>query len=540
MAGRLMQWKRAVSAGVASLIQRFEARLLLVIGTACTAMALGMFALEHLSARGAESRSDAILKLRLSSPRPAPNVVIVDIDERSLALLAPKHGPWPWSRELPAEGLQKIIDAGAKGVLFGLMMSDPDRRYPDGDVIMEMTASGANNAAFPMIRLNPANDTQSQLRVASLPGARLADGVSPDRTLAVIIPSFASMQQRMGVADQRPDDDGLVRSYPLRWDEEEFTLPSIVQRTLESAGVNTDTLPDTMTLNWRNKRGKYQRLSFADLLTLPPDSPKIARLRNAFVVVGVSAPGIGQNKATAIKPVVDDNEILATALDDALNHTYLRTPPDWLLLTLTIAGIWGLVALAIRRTPATTINKLFLYAQGLLLAVMLIGASYANYLIDLSGMMSFLLLVFAGIKLVCTIGHASASAAPGYRQSAIPVGARHILLVGMRTDRATDISAAALERQLFAVAGLRNVIRIDDLFGGHNFLAQLLSNYLAFIVLADDTSLEKIEASLTSYPASALKICHGELPAGTDIEGEAFKARVTGLLTQNAATLFAA
>lgn len=535
----LIRGKRDLVARFARLVQRFETRLLLAVGGACTATALGMFALDHLSARGAESRSDAILKFRLSSPAPARNVVIVDIDERSLALLADKHGPWPWSRELPAEVLQMIVDAGAKAVLFGVMMSDPDRRNPDGDLMMETTAAAAPNVAYPMIRLNPANDANSQLRVSSLPGARLSERAPADRTVAAILPWSELMRRKMGVGDQRADDDGLVRSYPLRWVEEDFTLPSIVLRTLEAGGMDAAALPDSMTLNWRNKRGKYLRLSFADVLSASPESALAGRLRDAFVVVGVSAPGIGLSKATAISAVMDDNEILATALDDAINQTYLRTAPDWLLVSLTIAGIWVLVFLAIRRTPAATTNRLFLYVQAALLAVMLLGASFAHYLIDLSGMMSFLILVFAGIKLVCTIGHAAASAAPGYREPAISPSARHIALVGLRSDRVQTGETAALERQLFGVAGLGNVIRIDDLFGGHNFLARLLSHYVAFVVLADAGKLDKIATTVANLPAGVAQLTRGELPTCTDIEGEAFKARVTRLLTQNAADLFA-
>ena len=53
---------------------------------------------------------DIALSWRLSSPEPDPNVIIIDIDEKSLALLATEHGRWPWSRALVAEALATLSE----------------------------------------------------------------------------------------------------------------------------------------------------------------------------------------------------------------------------------------------------------------------------------------------------------------------------------------------------------------------------------------------------------------------------------------------
>jgi len=540
MLERLKQFKIDLMSNTARAALRFDVRLLIGVGVICTVAAVSLYVLESLAARGDALRSDTILRMRLSSPKPAHDIVIVDIDERSLVLLAKKHGTWPWSRELQAEGLQKLLDAGPKAVLFSIMLSDRNPKQPDADAAMEITASLAKNVAYPMIRLNPDNDGQSKLKVTQIPDARLSEGTPNDRTLAIILPAFPPMHARMGVGSPQLDDDGIVRKYPLHWTEPEFTLPSIVLKTLEAAGLDTKDLPNNFTINWRNKRGRYQRISFADMLAMDPESREAKAIRNAYVVVGLSAPGIGQTKPTAVNAVMDDNEIFATALDDAIHKTYLRTPPDWLLLILTIAGTWGLVLLAIRRTPATQINAIFVYAQVALGGVMLIGASYANYLIDLSSTMSYLFIVFAAIKLICTIGHASAAAVPGYRKSDISPTARHLVLIGMRKDQMLATKINEIEKRLFNAVGINNVIRIDDLFGGHNFLASQMEKYVAFVVLADDVQQPIVEAALLADASAKVKIHRDDLPVGTDIEGEVFRAHVTGLLTANAAALFSA
>lgn len=58
-------------------------------------------------------------------PRPAtePPVVVVDIDERSIAEL----GQWPWSRETIAVLVDKLREAGSAAVAFDIVFSEPDR-----------------------------------------------------------------------------------------------------------------------------------------------------------------------------------------------------------------------------------------------------------------------------------------------------------------------------------------------------------------------------------------------------------------------------
>ena len=46
-----------------------------------------------------EGSHDTLVKWRLSVPDPDPRIVVVDIDETSLARMAPEHGLWPWPRD---------------------------------------------------------------------------------------------------------------------------------------------------------------------------------------------------------------------------------------------------------------------------------------------------------------------------------------------------------------------------------------------------------------------------------------------------------
>lgn len=463
--------------------RQHESPLIWAIAVVATAWALGMF-LMSLAAPGKPlARHDTILKARLSSPAASQSIVIIDVDERSLAALAADHGRWPWPRELMADALQKLADAGARSVVFNIMMSDPDKKNPDGDAALEAAAQIVRPVVFPLIRLNPDNDRLSALAVSALPGVRLFSGTAPGTTVAAIMPHFQTMHDRLGVANQRTEDDGIVRAYPLRWTERGWSLPSIVEVATVHAGVSTDKLPDTVNLNWRNKNGRYQRFSFADFLRAPAEDPLIDKLRGAVVVLGVSAPGVGQTRPTGVSQLEDDNEILATALDDAINDTHIRVLPDFAVLLISIVGIWAIAFCFMLRISSKVINVLFFLLQSSLGAITLICISYTRYLVDLTEPISFIFTVFSIIKVTQLLGRKWVRAQPGYRKATDGLPTDNILVIGLHQDKVPKGHLQKWLQTLEAEVGHQNVIVVDDLFSSSSYLGQTLSQ-LAFLVVS--------------------------------------------------------
>lgn len=535
----LITSKTGIQTLFASAMRRFDSRALILVGVLSTSYAIFSFVIDNLATGGGNARSDAILKLRLSGPEPAADILIVDIDERSLAILSSTHGNWPWSRDVLANGLQHLADLGVRGVLFNVMMSDPDLRHPDSDAAMEITAALFEQSSFPIIRLNPKNDGISKLDVRSLPGATFERSTTDPITVAAVVPLFKPMHNRLGVSNQFPDRDGIVRRYPYVWVEDSFTLPSIVKMTLTASGVAGLAPPDIMTLNWRNKRGRYQRISFVDIARIDASSEEALRFKNAIVVLGVSAPGIGQIKPTAVTAIEDDNEILATAIDDAKNGTYFRTVPAWVSLLISVFSVWGLIWLAIVRIPPDKINRIFVLLQLGLAAGMLLLASYTHFLIDLSMSMSFVLLTFTAIKLIRTMSDNSARARPGYRKASIDAMARTLILAGFRRKSVGVRTAIQWEYKIQSAVGMQHVIRIDDLFGGNSFLVNLFSDYEALIILANQNKKDELLKVFQENEFPHVKVSITNLEEDTDIESEKFRANVAGLLIRNAADVYA-
>ncbi len=451
--------------------RRFGFRAIVLTGVLASFYAVYLFAMNTLAPGAPKASHDVILKTRFSSPKPSNHIVILDIDERTLASLSESHGRWPWSRDVLADGVQKVMDLGAKAVMFNVMLSDPDKNNRDADAAMDVTAQMNPPIAFPLIRLNPVNDQKSALKALQIPGAIPYEKHAADTTIAVILPMFASMHDRLGIANQLPDGDGIVRKYPLRWEEKTYQLPSMVQRTAELGGAELGGVPNAMSLNWRNKQGRYQRISFSDLYLDKLNPEQTALFKDAFIVLSLSAPGLGQTKPTSVQSVEDDGEILATALDDAVNKTYLRVMPSWVVLVLNLIIIWALVILSIRSFKNSLFNRIFLVVQSGLGGITLLSASYTNYMIDLSDSMSFGLSVFAVIKLIQTMDDRWSRAKPGFRKIKKKSESSDILVLSYLQDQLGEIDGKELQKSLEKIVGLNQIIRIDDLFAGESFLS---------------------------------------------------------------------
>lgn len=476
-------------------------RAILLIGIGASAYAVFLFLSNQITPDAPQASTDTILKTRWASPKPSPSILIVDIDERSLAALAPEYGRWPWARSVLADSLDRLSQAGAKSVLFNVLITDPDKYNPDADSALEAAAAMFPNVAYPLVRLNKNNDDGSQLKVSALLKHTGDSNQNDDSTVAVLLPFFEPMLRTVGVSNQLPDADGIVRRYPVIWSDNRLTMPSIVTRTLAIGGDKSLSVPETITLNWRNKGdARYKRVSFSDLLKFPAGAPELAAFKDAYVVLGVSAPGLGMTKPTAVSSLEDDNEILATALDDILHGTYLRVMPPWLVLLIELGAVWSLVWFGIGRSWSPLLTKVFLLIQSGAASITMITASYTHYLIDLSAPMAFGAGLYGAIRLVKSLDAGWSRAKPGLRTSAPTHQDELILLIGYRDSEVTTRQSDELQKLLEQQLGLTRVIRVDDLFGGESFARKVCEDYTCQFCLINLKNIQSVRESLKKLP----------------------------------------
>ena len=429
---------------------------------------------------------DLAVRMRLSSPPPDPSILIVDIDERSLALLAPQHGRWPWPRSVIAETVAGLSDAGARSILINLTFSDPDKDHPQDDATLQDVLAHTPNAVLPITRLNPDNDSQSQVAITRFAGAQIHDPAAAAKPVAVLVPAFPASYNRLGFNNLRVDSDGAVRRFDPWLNEPAFSFPSLPLRALEaskiSTGIKASDFPQGMILNWRNKRGNYERRSFADVAA-DLDAGRAESYRGRFIILGATATGLGGIRGTAAAAVTDDNTILATAMDDMKSGTWLRMIPVWTTALLSILSILGLAASFMLRVEPYWITRLFWVLQTGFIAVTIYCVSYTPYLVDISSTVLFALCYFTITKVYAAIHLSAVRGNPTFSDFLQGHADKPFLLIGIDGGESTKQRVRMMVRRMERHFGIRNVLHVDNLFGSGHVL-QPSTQDLSFVVMA--------------------------------------------------------
>jgi adenylate cyclase len=341
---------------------------------------------------------DALHKLTASPPR-SDSVVLIDIDEASLA----KYGQWPWSRNVLARLTQQLWNSGVRVVAYDMAFAEPDRLSPRHAEAFwrELFGTPVTLNGIPSNRLDFDNEFAAALKqghailgcYADWGTHRSTAGTEqnyrahyyelgrPERAflwqagevIRPIVP-LTRAATGLGIINTTPDPDSIVRRTPLVCSLGNDTLyPSLALECLrlylgeDAYGIVYDdegvqgvmhvqvgdhTIPTDahgrIVLNYRSDR--FPRVSAFDVVD--GTAPAVV-LSNRIAIVGTSAAGLRDLKATPIYPELPGFEVQATALENMLSNDVLREP-RWMftvsLVSMTVLGI--LLALLISRMGA--------------------------------------------------------------------------------------------------------------------------------------------------------------------------------------------
>ncbi len=318
---------------------------------------VSFFRLFHLSDTKSLDRPsyDQLIKHRIWGPVADPKIIIVDIDERSLEKMRADFGRWPWPRETLAAALDWLNQKGASAVVFDILFADPDTLNPSSDVAFVEAVTQSSNSYFPILRLNPSNDSLSQVRADQLVGftsLRSPNNSAPAPTLAVVPPTFDALIKtgRMGYHNIYADEDGINRSYALWEDKENWRLWSLPARLAQDMGW---TLPDKpqQLIHFTQSKEAYTRISFSEVWELSQSSKgreKDPRFEDAIVIIGSTATSLFDVKVTPLDATHPGVMILANVIDNLKHHSFLQLTPFWIQLLVAWLGL-GLVVWASTR-----------------------------------------------------------------------------------------------------------------------------------------------------------------------------------------------
>lgn len=390
----LLKLRRALFLSIDRIGARLRNNFYLYAAVIFTLIALADFFSANLIVGMRHKSFDTMVRNRILVAEPAPEIVILDIDERSLAALAPEFGRWPWPRQVLAELVEKLNSQQPRAIVFDILFSDADLFNPDSDSYFNEVIAASQNTWFPMVRLDATADRASELKVAQLPGARPGAGADPNATIAAIFPYFAAIQSsgRVGFNNILPDSDGISREYPLRHRVAGYEIPSLPLAVVRGLHPQLQ-VPEKILLNWRGQPFTYPYLSFADVFVdLRKEQPQrfTETFKGKIVIIGSTAPSLLDIKATAIDRQFPGVEILATAIDNLSHGDWLRVPAlPFFYLCVTLAILWLTAWGFYRHGAGGKLDRFYGLSQFLLIAIAYAAINLWNLYINLTGPVMF-------------------------------------------------------------------------------------------------------------------------------------------------------
>ncbi|HEY6509151.1 MAG TPA: CHASE2 domain-containing protein, partial [Vicinamibacterales bacterium] len=173
----------------------------------------------------------------VAPPLPSNQVVVVDVDEKSLAAI----GQWPWRRDVVATLITRLRDLGATAIGVDVIFPEPDRdaatpRSPDQ--MLADTLEGGRTVLGYAMRFDEGAEGSGScvqhplgLAVVTPPG----HDTSPlfHATGAICsLPILNKAAGRSGFLNAAPDADGILRRVPVMMEVDGQIYPSLALATV--------------------------------------------------------------------------------------------------------------------------------------------------------------------------------------------------------------------------------------------------------------------------------------------------------------------
>jgi adenylate cyclase len=363
-------------------------------------------------------------RLRLTAPGGSDErIVILDIDERSLA--TPGLGRWPWGRDVQAGLVRKLFEKyGVALVAFDVVNGERDRS--SGLPVLERLAAGelkdVREFQEALERVRPRLDHDGEFAAAikgrpvvlgfyftnpeteangTLPAPVLDDSVFRGRGVQFArytgfganLPEFQAAALAAGHFTPLVDEDGIVRRVPMLAEfkgqyyeplslavfraltgaakvEAGFAPERFLSRGyagLEWLEVGTRRIPvDENAAALVPYRGGARSFPYVSLADVHLDRVPVERLKGRIALVGASAPGLVDLRATPVGRIFPGVEIHANLIAGMLDGTIKQRPPYVIGAEVILLLLFG-VALAVLLPLLTPLRATLVFVLGLAL-----------------------------------------------------------------------------------------------------------------------------------------------------------------------------
>jgi adenylate cyclase len=354
------------------------------------ALALALLAMAELSTLHfllpMENRvSDYFVRTQTLKLSADPDIVIVEIDEKSLAEMAGEAGRWPWPRSVHGELIAALQKQQPRAIVFDIQFADPDIYRPESDALFNESVRLHRNIYFPMVRLDPADDSSGALirdLAAPLGIVATSEAQADARIRLSVSRAVAPASWETGAVDFQEDkrqgtinfvedkSDGIGRRYFVYLSAYGWRIPSLPAKVASDLGYAVPPGEDFI-LGWRGGTQSHTHVSYSELyLDASRKSPQRPQneFRNKIIIIGATAPGLHDIRSTPVSSRHQGVEVLATALDNLKGGGYFRGAPAAFAYGLSLSLLMTLCWTFFRHNRRT-----------LAIGVLMMGASIALF-----------------------------------------------------------------------------------------------------------------------------------------------------------------
>jgi adenylate cyclase len=310
------------------------------------------------------------------------HVVIVDIDEKSLKEI----GQFPWSRDVVAQMVYNMAQAGVGAMGFDIMFSEPDRSSPHNvinqlgiaDIVPDEYELNYDMTLAGVVAQTPTilgytfdfndNEIYRLLEAPSIPAIFIQQNKGEYEYLleptGVIknIPLLQDNAYSSGFFNATPDIDGVIRSVPLAVSYDMGVYPSLalemiravkqiqkVEVVYDELGVRYLQLGEMqiptdmygrIAVNFRGPGFTFNYISASDIINgnfNPQD------IEGKIVLIGTSAAGLLDLRNIPFDAVYPGVEVHANVIDNILAGDFLHRPPEATAYNLAIIILTSLI-----------------------------------------------------------------------------------------------------------------------------------------------------------------------------------------------------
>lgn len=321
----------------------------------------------------------------LAGPGPATSKVkLVALDQASLDWALKTNGlSWPWPRQVYAPMVEFLARGGAKAVALDIIFSEPSNLPGDDETLGQaLSQSGMAVSAVMLGRSTGQHTSWPPAWRDKLPlvesgrtaPPQMAQALSAARAMLPVAQIGAGCQALGNVMEEAGRDQVIRRITPVRWFDGQAMLslglaaycPAGGCKLAWSSGdllIGGHAVPlddeGRAVLNFRGPPGSHEKFSAAaviqsELMIQEGREPTIKpeAFKDCYVVLGFTAPGLHELRATPVSSNFPGLEVHATALDNLLSGDFISPAPFWLaaLVLLSFSLASGLIAVQLDKT----------------------------------------------------------------------------------------------------------------------------------------------------------------------------------------------